>query len=66
MARHRQSISRSKITIDDINDAPTFDAPVTLHMTIAENAAPGTLVATYNATDVDGNDIIQGCEFRPA
>ena len=48
------------ITIGDINDPPTFDAPVTLHMTIAENAAPGTLVATYNATDVDGGDIIQG------
>ena len=51
------------ITIGDINDPPTFDAPVTLHMTIAENAAPGTLVATYNATDVDGGDIIQGVEF---
>ena len=51
------------ITISDINDPPTFDAPVTLHMTIAENAAPGTLVATYNAEDVDGGDIIQGVEF---
>ena len=52
-----------EVTIGDINDPPTFDAPVTLHMTIAENAAPGTLVATYNATDVDGGDIIQGVEF---
>ena len=51
------------ITLDDINDPPTFDAPVTLHMTIAENAAPGTLVASYNATDVDNNDIIQGVNF---
>ena len=32
-------------------------------MTIAENAAPGTLVATYDAIDADGGDIIQGLEF---
>ena len=51
------------ITIGDINDAPTFDEPVTLHKTIAENAAPGTEVAVYNATDKDGRDIIQGVKY---
>ena len=53
------------ITLGDINDAPTFDTPVTLHMTIAENADPGTLVATYNATDEDAaaDDIIQGVKY---
>ena len=51
------------VTLGDINDAPVFDTPVTLHMTIDENAPAGTLVATYGATDPDGGDIIQGVEF---
>ncbi len=56
------------ITIGDINDAPEFDNDAgatspTLHVTIAENSVPGTAVATYNATDADGGDIIQGVNF---
>ena len=56
------------ITIGDINDAPEFDNDAgypspTLHVTIPENSAPGTAVATYNATDADGGDIIQGVNF---
>ena len=56
------------ITIGDINDPPEFDNDTgatspTLHVTIAENSAPGTAVATYNATDADGGDIIQGVNF---
>ena len=56
------------ITIGDINDAPEFDNDTgatspTLHVTIAENSVAGTAVATYNATDADGGDIIQGVNF---
>ena len=56
------------ITIRDINDPPEFDNDAgatspTLHVTIDENSAPGTAVATYNATDADGGDIIQGVNF---
>ncbi len=51
------------VTLGDINDAPVFDSPVTLHVPLAENATADTHVATYNATDPDGPDIIQGVEF---
>ena len=43
-----------KVTIDNANDAPSFDAPV-LEITIAENTAVGTEIADYDASDPDGD-----------
>ena len=53
------------ISIGDSNDAPTFDAPTTLHANIDEDATGGTLVAQYDATDVDSpdNDVTQGVTY---
>ena len=40
------------VTIDNANDAPSFDAPV-LEITIPENTAVGTEIADYEASDPD-------------
>ena len=42
------------VTIDNANDAPSFDAPV-LEITIPENTAVGTEIADYEASDPDGD-----------
>ena len=42
------------VTIDNANDAPSFDAPV-LEITIPENTAVGTEIADYDASDPDGD-----------
>ena len=56
------------VGIGDINDPPKFDNDAgenspTLHKTIAENSPGGTPVATYNATDKDGPDVIEGVKY---
>ena len=43
-----------KVTIDNANDAPSFDAPL-LEITIPENTAVGTEIADYEASDPDGD-----------
>ena len=43
-----------KVTIDNANDAPSFDAPL-LEITIPENTAVGTEIADYDASDPDGD-----------
>ena len=59
-SEHRVSIS-----LKDVNDPPVFDAPV---VTVAEATneldSPGKLLATYDATDPDGGDIIQGIVYE--
>lgn len=58
-----------EITLGDINDPPVFDAVDAATntnikaRTIAENSPAGTPVATYTATDEDGDDVIQGVHF---
>ena len=42
------------ITVENANDAPSFDAPI-LEITIPENTAVGTEVADYDASDPDGD-----------
>ena len=42
------------VTINNANDAPSFDAPV-LEITIPENTAVGTEIADYDASDPDGD-----------
>ena len=59
----KSAVHTVTIELGDINDAPVFESPVTLHKLIAENALPGTDVATYNAKDPDGGDIIQGVKY---
>lgn len=52
------------ITVGDINDPPKFDQPAQTTASIAENTAAGTVVATYNATDVDGSDTLEGIHYE--
>ena len=52
------------ITVGDINDPPTFDGSPTTTASIPENTAAGTVVATYNATDVDGSDTLEGIHYE--
>jgi len=52
------------ITVGDVNDPPMFDMPAKTTESIPENAAPGTVVATYNATDVDGSDVHQDIHYE--
>ena len=42
------------VTVENANDAPSFDAPV-LEITIPENTAVGTEIADYDASDPDGD-----------
>ena len=51
------------ITIGDINDPPTFDAPVTTTESIPETAPAGHVVATYEGSDVDGSDTLEGLHY---
>lgn len=46
------------------NNPPVFDEPVQITATISEDAPAGTMIATYNATDVDGSDTLEGIHFR--
>ena len=52
------------ITVGDINDPPKFDPPAQTTASIPENTAAGTVVATYNATDVDGSDTLEGIHYE--
>ena len=52
------------ISVGDINDPPKFDQPAQTTASIAENTAAGTVVATYNATDVDGSDTLEGIHYE--
>ena len=53
------------ISLTDVNDPPVFDPPV---VTVAEATneldSPGKVLATYDATDPDGGDIIQGIVYE--
>ena len=46
------------------NNPPVFDEPVQITATISEDAPAGTVIATYNATDVDGNDALEGIHYK--
>ena len=52
------------ITLVDVNDPPIFDAPVTTEVEVREADSAGAVLATYNATDPDGNDIIEGLRYE--
>ena len=52
------------ITVGDVNDPPKFDQPAQTTASIPENAAAGTVVATYNATDADGSDMLEGIHYE--
>ena len=52
------------ITVGDVNDPPKFDQPAQTTASIYENASAGTVVATYNATDVDGSDMLEGIHYE--
>ena len=52
------------ITLGDVNDAPIFDEPVTTTAMVTEAASAGAVLATYNATDPDGDDIIEGLRYE--
>ena len=52
------------ITIGDVNDPPMFDQPATTTASIPENAVAGRVVATYNASDVDGDDVHQDIHYE--
>ena len=52
------------ITVGDVNDPPRFDQPATTTASIPENTAAGTVVATYNATDDDGSDMLEGIHYE--
>ena len=48
------------------NNPPAFDQPVQVTATVSEDEPAGTLIATYNATDVDGSDTLEGIHYRLA
>jgi hypothetical protein len=53
------------ITLEDVNDAPTFDTPYKTEFTVNEqDKAAAQDLHTYNATDADGTDQSQGVEFK--
>ena len=52
------------ITVGDVNDPPKFDQPAQTTASIYENASAGTVVATYNATDADGSDMLEGIHYE--
>ena len=51
----------------DTNVAPTFDdttaSPLVLHKSIPETAGDNYLIATYNASDMDGTDASEGVNY---
>jgi len=47
---------RTVVTVTDVNEPPVFNMP--LAMTLPENPAPGTLIATASATDPDRYDFV--------
>ena len=51
----------------DTNVAPTFDdttaSPLVLHKNIPETAGDNYLIATYNASDLDGTDASEGVNY---
>ena len=53
------------ITVIDENDAPSFDSPYKTEFTVDEqdNVAKAQVLDTYNATDDDGTDALQGVKF---
>ena len=53
-----------RITVGDVNDPPRFDQPAQTTASIPENTAAGTVVATYNATDADGSDMLEGIHYE--
>jgi len=59
MTEHALSIS-----VGDVNDPPKFDQPAQTTASIYENASAGTVVATYNATDADGSDMLEGIHYE--
>ena len=59
MTEHALSIS-----VGDVNDPPKFDQPAMTTASIYENASAGTVVATYNATDADGSDMLEGIHYE--
>ncbi|MYD24503.1 MAG: cadherin repeat domain-containing protein, partial [Gemmatimonadetes bacterium] len=52
------------ITIGDVNDPPMFDNGAATTASIYENAPAGTVVATYNASDDDGDDVHEDIHYE--
>ena len=52
------------ITVGDVNDPPRFVGTIPTTASIPENTAAGTVVATYNADDVDGSDMLEGIHYE--
>ena len=59
MAKHALTI-----TIGDVNDPPMFDDGAATTASIYENAPAGTVVATYNASDDDGDDVHEDIHYE--
>ena len=60
------TITDIPITVNPVNDAPTFDEGTSADITIDEDGAPRSFGLELTASDVDGDDIAWGIGTAPA